>query len=314
MEVRQLKYFVAVAEERSFSRAAARVRVAQPSLSQQIQKLEATVGQSLFDRLARRVTLTEAGHSLLPFARKILNGLSDAQSCLNDQAKEPSGSVVLGVIPTMAPFISGKLLAEAASEFPRLKIRLVEDVTDHLLRAVEDGEIDAAIISSCRKLPGIHLETIATEPLLAAVPIGHPFARQKSLRWEQLRKTAVLNLHESNCLSRQIRQACAQHQVRVNEELQLAQLSTLIAVMAAHQEIALVPAVARFWVRDRGCVLLPIRPLPPSRNINLLRHTARYQSKAVSSFCELIRRIVAQTVLSSAKQDLDCHARSASTR
>jgi LysR family transcriptional regulator, hydrogen peroxide-inducible genes activator len=303
MEVHQLKYFVAVAEERSFSRAAARVRVAQPSLSQQIQKLEATIGQALFDRLARRITLTEAGHSLLPFARKILNDLSDAQSCLNDQAKEPAGSVAVGIIPTIAPFISGKLLAEAAFAYPRLKIHLVEDVTDHLLRAVEDGEIDVAIISSCRKLPGIHLETITTEPLLAAVPREHPFARQKILRWEQLRKTTVLNLHESNCLSQQIRHACGQHQIRVNEELQLTQLSTLIAVMAAHQKISFVPSVARNWVEAGGCVLLPIRAAPLSRNLNLLRHTARYQSKAVSSFCDLIRRIVSQTVQLSQKPE-----------
>src|SRR6185436_2285788 len=103
MEIHQLRYFVAVAEEGSFSRAAAREHVAQPSLSQQIQKLEAELDQQLFDRLSRSVIITDAGQCLLEYARKILVELAEARRCLDDLKQEVSGRLTVGCIPTIAP-------------------------------------------------------------------------------------------------------------------------------------------------------------------------------------------------------------------
>ena len=153
MEIHQLRYFVAVAQEGSFSRAAEKVRVAQPSLSQQIQKLEAELGQPLFDRLARRVNLTEAGHGLLPFAQRILNELSSAQRFVSDRGKAPVGPVKLGVLPTIAPFITRHLVRRTAEELPDVALSVIENVTDELLLLVDRGELDFAIISTCR--PGV---------------------------------------------------------------------------------------------------------------------------------------------------------------
>src|SRR5207237_8602009 len=105
MEIHQLRYFVAVADEGNFSRAAEKVRVAQPSLSQQIQKLEAEVGQSLFDRLSRTVVLTEAGRCLLEFARKILASVADAGRCVDELQGEAIGRLGGGAVPTIAPYV-----------------------------------------------------------------------------------------------------------------------------------------------------------------------------------------------------------------
>src|SRR3954454_25221170 len=104
MEIHQLRYFVAVAEEGSFSRAAAREHVAQPSLSQQIQKLEAEIGQRLFDRLHRSVMLTEAGKCLLEYARKILVEIADARRCVDDLKHDVAGQLAVGALPTIAPY------------------------------------------------------------------------------------------------------------------------------------------------------------------------------------------------------------------
>src|SRR5216110_3401393 len=118
MEIHQLRYFVAVANEGSFSRAAAKVRVAQPSLSQQIQKLEADVGQPLFDRLPRSVVLTEAGTCFIDYARQILASIGDARRCVDGLKGKVSGRLAVGAIPTIAPFILPKLIGKFQKRYP----------------------------------------------------------------------------------------------------------------------------------------------------------------------------------------------------
>ena len=166
MEMHQLRYFVAVAEEGSFSRAAERVHVAQPSLSQQMQKLEAELGHALFDRLSRRVTPTEGGRQLLPYARRILSGLLDAQRCVDELASEPSGAVSLGIIPTIAPYVLREILQETQAHIPQVRLSVREDFTENLVRALDQGEIDLAVVSTCRNGPWIFRETWGTEPLM----------------------------------------------------------------------------------------------------------------------------------------------------
>src|SRR2546421_3295836 len=129
MEIHQLRYFVAVADEGNFSRAAAKVRVAQPSLSQQIRKLEAEIGQPLFDRLPRSVVLTEAGRCLLEYARQILASIGDALRCVDELKGEVAGDVAVGAIPTMAPYVLPKLVVTFQNHYPDVTLHVVEDVT-----------------------------------------------------------------------------------------------------------------------------------------------------------------------------------------
>ncbi len=110
MELHQLRYFVAVADEGNFSRAATKVRVAQPSLSQQIRKLEAEIGQPLFDRLPRSVVITEAGRCLLDYARQILASIGDARRCVDELKGKIAGDVAVGAIPTIAPYVLPELV------------------------------------------------------------------------------------------------------------------------------------------------------------------------------------------------------------
>src|SRR5438477_10588153 len=173
MEIHQLRYFLAVADEGSFSRAAAKVRVAQPSLSQQIQKLEADVGQPLFDRLPRSVVLTEAGTCFIDYARQILASIGDARRCVDGLKGKVSGRLAVGAIPTIAPFILPKLIGKFQKRYPEVRLEIVEDVTDRVAQRVEAGELDAAIASSCDQNPSLRLHRLGKEPLLALVPRRH---------------------------------------------------------------------------------------------------------------------------------------------
>jgi LysR family transcriptional regulator, hydrogen peroxide-inducible genes activator len=295
VEIHQLRYFVAVAELGSFSRAAEKVRVAQPSLSQQIQKLEAELGQPLFDRLTRRVVLTEAGHGLIPFAHRILNELSSAQRFVNDRAGVPAGEVKLGMLPTIAPFITRSLMTLCVERYPDVKLNVIEDVTDRLVKMVEAGEVDLAIISTCRPSSGIHVEQIAEEALLAALPKGHPLVGRERVAWRDLRRESVLLLHESHCLSKQIQKWCLQHRVRQKRAGAL-QLSTLLELVAAGGGISLVPHMAVRPATANGCVFLPFRGVTPKREINLLRNASHYMGKAALAVAELGKELIGEAV------------------
>ena len=296
MEVHQLRYFVAVAEEGGFSLAAERVRVAQPSLSQQIQKLEAEVGQPLFDRLARGATLTEAGQKLLPFARRILTDLGDAQRSVDECRQQAAGTVALGIIPTVAPYIIRPLLRACAAEHPQIDLHVHEDVTERLVRALEQGEMDLAVVSTCRAAAGMRREFWQREPLLLMVPLDHPETRKKRPSLRALRDENFLSLHESHCLSQQIETWCRRHGITRRTTQPALQLATVAAMVAAGQGVSLLPAMAARDEPARGCAFLSLHEAAPEREINALRHPARFQSRAAVAVAALARRVVAEAV------------------
>ena len=195
MEIHQLRYFVAVAEEGSFSRAAAKVRVAQPSLSQQIRKLEAEVGQPLFDRLPRSVVLTEAGRCLIDYARQILASIGDARRCVDELKGEVAGKVAVGAIPTIAPYVLPELVVTFQKHYPDVTLEIVEDVTEGVTRRIEAGELDFALTSPCRPSPTLRRESLGTEPLLALVPEEHPLAKKDLVEFDDLKSLRFLLLH-----------------------------------------------------------------------------------------------------------------------
>ena len=134
MEIHQLEYLVAVAEEAHFSRAAERVGVAQPSLSQQIKKLEQEIGQPLFDRMARGVVLTEAGRVMLEHARRVLGEIADARKHVSETAGSVGGTLVVGAIPTIAPFLLPDVLTRFSKQWPAVKLRIFEGPTSQMVR------------------------------------------------------------------------------------------------------------------------------------------------------------------------------------
>src|SRR5262249_20725690 len=142
MEMHQLRYFVAVAQTGSFSRAAERCYVSQPSLSQQIQKLERGLKQKLFDRLGRRVVLTEPGRLVLARATAILAAVADAERRLRDRDEDQGGRLAVGAIPTIAPYLLPLALERLLQRYPVMDLTIHEDVTQHLLAQLLAGDLD----------------------------------------------------------------------------------------------------------------------------------------------------------------------------
>jgi LysR family hydrogen peroxide-inducible transcriptional activator len=283
MELHQLRYFLAVAGEGNFSRAAQKAHVAQPSLSQQIRKLEDEVGQPLFDRLPRAVLLTEAGERFRGFAQRILASVADAQKCIDEYKGQPAGKLVIGAIPTIAPYLLPRLLPRFHQEHPNVRVEVIEDVTENLARSLEEGEVDLGLLSTCDS-EELSKEQLGEEPLLVVVPSGHRLTKKGRVTWRDLKQERFLALHRAHCLTRQVEEFCSAHGLSPELSVRGAQLITIVGMVAAGMGLSLVPQMMAEAEGNRGCSFLPFVAPAPTRRLNIVRNPLRFQSKAALAF------------------------------
>jgi len=258
--------------------------VAQPSLSQQIRKLEAEIGQPLFDRLPRSVVLTEAGRCFIDYARQILASIGDARRCVDDLKGKVAGDVAVGAIPTIAPYVLPELVVTFQKHYPQVTLHIVEDVTAGISRRVEAGELDIALASTCQRSPTLRVELLGKEPLLALVPEGHVLAKQTVITLDDLKSQRFLLLHEMHCLSQQVNHLVKSRRLRPELALAGSQLTTIANMVAAEIGISIVPQMMVKHQAIPGCVSLPFAPPVPERELNLLYNPLRFQSKAAAAF------------------------------
>jgi DNA-binding transcriptional LysR family regulator len=220
MELRQLAYFVAVAEEGSFTRAAAQVRVAQPGVSAQIRQLERELGQPLLDRSGRAVRLTEVGAAVLPYARAALAAVAGAKAAVDELTGLLRGRVAVGMITSCGPLGLPELLAEFHQTYPSVEITLSEANSDELVDGLRAGTLDAAIIglaSDANTAPaGLALQVVTDEPLVCAVSVDDPLARKAgqpagsaTVALAELRGRPVISLPAGTGIRARFDEACA---------------------------------------------------------------------------------------------------------
>jgi LysR family hydrogen peroxide-inducible transcriptional activator len=286
MEIHQLRYFVAVAEEGSFSHAAEREHVSQPSLSQQIQKLEAELNQQLFDRLPRSVVLTEAGRRLLEYARQILTGIADARQSVAALEDEVAGRLSVGAIPSIALYVLPRLIRRFQSAYPKVTFELYEDTTDKLAQRLEDGTLDVVLATSGDNTAALARHPLGKEPLLMLLPEKHRLANKKTIKWSDLASEKFLLLHEIHSVSIQVRQLLAANNLNPEIVLQGAQLVTIARMVAAGLGVTVIPKMMVESEFIHGCVAVPFARPAPTRELILLRNPLRFESKAAAAFRE----------------------------
>jgi LysR family hydrogen peroxide-inducible transcriptional activator len=244
MEFQQLKYVCAIADTGSFSRAAERCHVAQPSLSQQVLKLEEDLGAKLFDRLGRSVRLTEAGRAFLPHARSILHQMEAARCGVEDKRDDIRGSVSVGVIPTIAPYLMPQCIAAFSKRYADAKLRIVEETTPLLVESLRSLAIDVAILSLPLKHKDFEVFPLQTEPLFAVLPRGHSRADAKTLALKDLKGESFVLLRDSHCFRDISVAACTRAKVDPRIAFKSGQFSSLLGMVAAGVGVSLVPEMA----------------------------------------------------------------------
>ncbi|MDB4933865.1 MAG: hypothetical protein JWP87_837 [Labilithrix sp.] len=288
MELRHLRYFVAVAEEKHFGRAAARLRIAQPPLSRQIQALENELGFKLFERTRRQVELTAAGLVLLDHTRRVFDALELAVHEADRASRGESGRVVVGYPSTFAYSGLPELVRAFRSKFPGVEVVLRELAPQLQVEALRDGGIDVGFVRAPLSEPGLTTELVRREPLLAALPSGHPLASRKVIPLGLLAREPFV------MFPRVRGPAYFDHLVRLCNDagftpriVQEAAQLDIVSLVAAGLGVSLLPSSMR-KIRRAGIVLRPIVGNP--RTDLLVAWSARSSSAVLREFLDVVRR------------------------
>jgi LysR family hydrogen peroxide-inducible transcriptional activator len=282
MELHQLRYFCAVAETGSFSRAAEQSHVSQPSLSQQIIKLEEELGARLFDRLGRSVRLTELGKTFLPRARAVLRELEAAKGDVVERKDFVGGPVTVGVIPTVGPYFLPRVLTSFSRKFPQVRFTVVEEITPVLLDRLRAGAIDVAILAL--PIRGHEFETtpLLTERLFAALPKNHRLAKRTALSLRDLRSEPFLLLRDGHCFRDTAVAACDRARLHPQVIFESGQFSSLLSMVGAGMGVSIVPEMA--VERKSPCRYVHIADEHATRTIGTVVLRGRSLTRAHQAF------------------------------
>ena len=244
MEMHQLRYVVAVARTGNFSRAAGQCHVSQPSLSQQILKLEAELGERLFDRMKRVAKLTPHGEVFFQRAVRILQEAEAAQREATEAKGLLRGAVTIGVLPTIAPYLLPRAMKEFTEKYPGVEIVVQEDTTARLVKESLAYEIDFLLVSHPINDERLMVRELFAEELLLALPPGHSLCGKRTVTAADLAGERLIVMREGHCLGDQVLRFCERRDLRPQISFRSAQLETVQALVRSGLGISLIPAMA----------------------------------------------------------------------
>ncbi|MFT4998846.1 MAG: LysR family hydrogen peroxide-inducible transcriptional activator [Flavobacteriales bacterium] len=287
MNLKDLKYFLAIAELKHFGHAAQQCNVSQPTLSGQIKKLEETLGVMLFERTNRRVMLTEAGQQIVIYAKRIIREV-DAIHEIADSTRDPlAGKFRLGAFPTLATYIFPRIVPQVKASMPNLRLILMEEKTSQLIDQLHNGEIDAALLA----LP-IQDDYLISKPLFddeffLAVPSGHDLTKYKTVDQTKLKQHRLLLLEEGHCLRDQSLEICQLHNIGEEQDFKATGLETLRQMVKAGTGITFMPKIA-IQAKETGIEYIPFTKPAPSRSIGLVWRKTTPRQQVIKELIKLI--------------------------
>jgi DNA-binding transcriptional LysR family regulator len=286
MELRHLHYFVAVAEQLNFSRAAEQLDVAQPAISQQIRALERELGVPLFDRVNKRVALTEAGRALLPHARQILAAVEAAKNEIREHGSLTRGKASLGAPPTVSTHLLPERLVRFQQKYPGLEVLLREAGTESLLKLVEDGRLDLAIIAADLLPPVVEARPLLEEHYVVAVSARHPLSKHQTVRLADLANEAFILFPEGYKLREVTLAACRRAGFEPRVALDGGAMQSALEFVAAGLGVALVPELALGGTKN----IRPLRIADQSlkRSLSLVWRKGHYLGPAARALREFL--------------------------
>ena len=270
MNLRDLRYLVALSEHKHFGRAAAASFVSQPTLSTQVRKLEEELGVALVERTPRKVLLTEVGREIAQRARDVLNEVEQIRAAAQRTRDPESGTVRLGIFPTLGPYLLPHVIPAIRRRFPRLELLLTEEKTEVVLKMLHEGRLDAGILALPIHDGQLHQEFLFEEDFVLAVPEGHELAGRQTLKLGDLADQNLLLLEDGHCLRDQALEVCHLAGAVERSGFRATSLETLRQMVAAGVGITLLPTLA----------VKP--PVAPSADIHLVEFRGHAPSRRIA--------------------------------
>ncbi len=244
VNLRALLYLVKLAELQHFSKAAEACFVSQPTLSTQIMKLEEELGVQLVERAPRKVKLTPVGQDIADRARHVLRDIDQIRAAARRSRDPETGSLRLGIFPTLAPYLLPHVVPAIRARFPELKLQLAEEKTEDILQLLDSGALDAALLALPLDGDALEVEALFEEPFLLAVPSQHPLATQEQVSIGDLEGQELLLLEDGHCLRDHALEVCALAGARERVDFHATSMETLRQMVAANVGITLMPQLA----------------------------------------------------------------------
>lgn len=290
MNIRDLKYLVALAEQEHFGKAADACFVSQPALSMQIKKLEETLGVKLLERTNKSVLLTDSGTIIAKRARHILNEVEEIREIAKSAQDIFSGELKIGIFPTLAPYLLPIIIPKLSKKFPNISFYLIEEKTNTLIEQLKSGKLHAAFLASPIAETGLKHTALFNEEFLLAVSANHELSHHKMVKQQDLANKNLLLLDEGHCMREQALALCHRMKVAETQNFRATSLETLRNMVIANVGITLMPKLACH--QNNAICYIPFNSPKPSRTIELFWRTTSAKQVALEAIAKEIQKIL----------------------
>lgn len=306
--ITQLEYVMAVHKHGHFARAAESCFVTQPTLSMQIQKLEEDLGVVIFDRSKKPILVTEIGKKLIEQIQVILYEVKKIEGIIQESDKGAAkGELILGIIPTVAPYLLPRLLPVIEKNFPSLDLKILELQTDQIIEALENDEVDVGILATPTKTPKMFEKPLYYEPFSVLCQKSHPYSQMKKIKYSSLRSDDIWLLAEGHCLRHQVMDICSSKNFKSENrkfKFESGSLETLKNLVESYGGYTLLPKLASHEIGEHTKLIPFDRPIP-AREIGLIYRREHYKNNLIEILGESIKKAIPDEVRKIKQKDLD---------
>lgn len=290
MNLKDLKYLVALADTGHFGKAAARTFVSQPTLSAQLKKLEEYLGVKLVERQPKNVQLTDVGKQVVVRARRMLGEGDEIVALARSNTDPLAGKLKLALIPTIGPYLLPRIMPKIRKALPHLSLMLYEYQTEPLLRHLRDGDIDIGIMALPVSQDGLESQKLYDEAFIVAIPNNHPLGEKSTIKVQDLKGQTLLLLEDGHCLRDQALEVCSRVDVHEAEDFRATSLETLRQMVIAGLGITLLPenAVDAPFGSQRGMTVRHFARPAPTRTVGAVWRKSSTRTAAISELCKLV--------------------------
>ena len=295
MTITQLHYVLAIAEHKNFTKAADKCFVTQPTLSTQIQKLEDELGVLIFDRSKKPIELTEVGKKIVLQAKNIVNESDRIQDIVDQQKGFIGGEFKMGIIPTVMPTLLPMFLKAFIKKYPKVKLKIEELTTEDIITKINDGHLDAAIVSTPLENEAIKERVLYYEPFVGYIPTNHRLSSKKKIDVSDLEIDDMLLLEDGHCFRDGVINLCKTFKKQTDESFQLesGSIETLIKLSNEGLGMTLLPYLHTLDINDKLKENLHYFNEPtPAREVSIIYHKSELKMQIIDALHNVISGII----------------------